>query len=356
MSLVRLACLPCVAAAVLLGGACALQAQHPVAPGLQRTGVVLPPLYGPLGVTPDAVKQGELGSCYFHAALAAIAAHHAGLLQHAILDLGDGRYTVRLADGTRETVYREDLVFGRQNKFDRSDGLWVTVLLRALAQNTLRQSMLAAIAATSLTPTEKFSASQLVRASDTIVLAYDRAIRAVVGQDGAIDRTTLKASLTSQARSLDVPITFSEPVIRFLDAQGFFTVLAQQVERNGELFGAYRSVGQGGLPTRVMRALGLTADTRTLADAEAVAALVRHLDRDRTAVVVTTGNSLGGVRNTPPAAWWVKSHAYTVVRYDPTSDTVRLRNPWGMHPAPDGDFDLPLSDFLADFADLDSGK
>jgi hypothetical protein len=47
--------------------------------------------------------------------------------------------------------------------------------------------------------------------------------------------------------------------------------------------------------------------------------------------------------------WYVESHAYTVVAYDPSTRTVTLRNPWGHHPDPDGTFTLPLAAFTESF-------
>src|ERR1700676_5381130 len=42
-------------------------------------------LYGPNGVSPMAVRQGILGSCYFHASLAAVAKANPAALRNAIL-------------------------------------------------------------------------------------------------------------------------------------------------------------------------------------------------------------------------------------------------------------------------------
>ena len=49
------------------------------------------------------------------------------------------------------------------------------------------------------------------------------------------------------------------------------------------------------------------------------------------------------------ADWWVNAHAYSVLDYDEDSRTVRLRNPWGRRPDPDGSFTLPLATFFQAF-------
>jgi hypothetical protein len=324
---------------------------------MQVQAISTPPLYGPLGVTPGAVKQGQLGSCYFHAVIAAIANHDSALIKSTIRDPGDGTFIVHLPDGTTETVNLDDVMFGRQNHFDVSDGLWVIVLLRAFAQDTLRKALLSSIAATPLPASARASASQLVSSSDTLILAYDRAIRSVLYQDGTIDRDVLKTALTHQARNLGIPTIFSQPVLDFLDTQGFFTALAVQIKENGELFGAYRAVGQGGLPTRVMLAFGLHADSEPLTESGAGRALVEHVNDSGSAMIASTSGTLKpdlvakiNSRIEPP--WWVMNHAYTILSYDPTSDTVEIRNPWGRQPEPTGVFRLPMNDFLAGFSQI----
>lgn len=52
---------------------------------------------GPLfkdGVSPEDVQQGQLGDCYFPAAMAALAKAHPEVIQNMIKDNGDGTYTV----------------------------------------------------------------------------------------------------------------------------------------------------------------------------------------------------------------------------------------------------------------------
>ena len=84
-------------------------------------------LYGPLGVKPQAVRQGKLGSCYFHAAIAALAEFQAQGLRRMIQAHSDGSYTVRFADGVQENAYAQDVEYARESGYDLSEGLWVAV-------------------------------------------------------------------------------------------------------------------------------------------------------------------------------------------------------------------------------------
>src|SRR5579864_4554329 len=103
-------------------------------------------VYG-AGVRPDAVRQGNLGSCYFHSVVAAIAATEPSALEHAIQFDDAGTIKVRFADGGGENVYLDDVQFARKSGYDQSDGLWVAILFRAFAQRTLRQSLIVAVKA-----------------------------------------------------------------------------------------------------------------------------------------------------------------------------------------------------------------
>jgi hypothetical protein len=119
------------------------------------------------------------------------------------------------------------------------------------------------------------------------------------------------------------------------------------VQENGEVFGAYKSLGQGGIPVRVMEAfLGQgKVNAGMTSDSQQATAQLRRFRAGGVAMVA-------GTKPTAPnaqiagASWWVPSHCYTVMSYDDTAQTVTLRNPWGGHPGPDGTFTLPLSVYL----------
>jgi hypothetical protein len=149
-------------------------------------------LYGSKGIVPAAVVQGKLGSCYFHAVIAALAERREDTIRKLIQSNADGSYTVTFGDGKKETAYPEDLKYTHDSGYDLSDGQWVAVLFRAYAQRVLRESLLQATDSSDIFPLLKQPAEELVAASDPLVLAYDRAIRAQVDQYGNIDRAKLE--------------------------------------------------------------------------------------------------------------------------------------------------------------------
>ena len=95
-------------------------------------------LYGSKGIVPEAVRQGKLGSCYFHAVIAALAQRREDTIRKMIQSNADGSYTVTFGDGKKETAYPEDLRYTHDSGYDLSDGQWVAVLFRAYAQRVLR--------------------------------------------------------------------------------------------------------------------------------------------------------------------------------------------------------------------------
>jgi len=308
-----------------------------------------PPLYGPNGVSPQAVRQGTLGSCYFHATIAAIASRNPDSLRGAI-QTDDGSYSVRFIDGHSENVQLDDAMFARTNHFDRSDGLWVTLLLRALAQSTMRDSLLASIAVPGIPPMPKQAAATLLRSNDMLLIAYDRAVRATISQDGTLDRGALKSSLSRQTQALMIPGFLSAPVIDLLDTTGFFDALSHRIQQNGELFGAYRAVGQGGLVGNVMAAFSGPAYTTPLHTADQARKYLQDMRQNGLVAVASTGDAQND------ANWYVASHAYTILNYDAGTDHVTLRKPWGDHPDPSGIFSLSVADFASAYAYIDLTK
>jgi len=305
-------------------------------------------LYGAHGISPQSVRQGQLGSCYFHATIAALAKTAPGTLRNAIRQSSNGGYKVHFFSGPDEAVYQSDVDYGRAQRYDRSDGTWVAVLMRAYAQRTLRQSLVQAIQKSDVIPAfiQPMAISWL-DGSDTLLVAYDRAVRSVVSQDGSMDQYALKKSLATELHTEGIPTAEAQSLVGFLDEKGFFSTLAQTVQENGEVFGAYKGLGQGGIPVRVMEAFlgqgkvsaGLTNDSQ-----QAMA----QLRRFRAGGVAMVAGTKPMAPNTQIASanWWVPSHCYTVMGYDESAQTVTLRNPWASHPGPDGIFTLPVSVFL----------
>jgi hypothetical protein len=316
-------------------------------------------LYGSKGIVPEAVRQGKLGSCYFHAVIAALAQRREDTIRKIIQSHADGSYTVTFGDGKQETAYPEDLRYTHDSGYDLSDGQWVAVLFRAYAQRVLRESLLQAIESSDLFPLLKQPAEQLLAANDALVLAYDRAIRAQVDQYGNIDRAKLEAGLKKEMAPITVPDSMKDSLIGLLESGGFFDKLVTMIQQNGELFGAYRAVGQGGIADRVMKTLaGSTRFQENQSESQAGAALAEAVKNGMPIVACTGGSrfyqEVVKGQSLPPDTdpWYVNAHCYTVLSYDSGAATVNIRNPWARHPDPDGVFNLPLSTFLPAFAGI----
>ena len=313
-------------------------------------------LYGPQGVKPQAVRQGKLGSCYFHAVIAALAEFQAQGLQRMIQANSDGSYTVRFADGVKENAYAEDVRYTRESGYDLSEGLWVAVLFRAYAQRVLRQSLVSGVEKSELFPLVKSYVRDFVATNDALLLAYDRAIRSQVDQYGNIDRSKLEWQLREEMRPLRVPEAMQEAVIKLLASGGFLDSLAEVIKQNGEIFGAYRAVGQGGIAERVMQAMtGSVRFVKNESAEQVGGALERALQAGHPVVACSGGSQyfqeLAEGRGLPAdtKSWYVNAHCYTALAYDGKGRTVTLRNPWASFPQPDGVFTLPLQTFVPAF-------
>ena len=321
-------------------------------------------LYGPEGIRPEGVRQGKLGSCYFHAVIAALAQANPDLFKKMIQANADGTFTVRFADGVKENAYPDDIRYSRDTGYDLSDGLWVAVVFRAYAQRVLRAALLEAIDKSDLFPLLKPYVRDFVAANDPLLLAYDRAIRAQVDQYGNVDREQLEANLKEQMKLVGVPDDMKASVIKLLESGGFFGTMVTMIRQNGEIFGAYRAVGQGGIAERVMQTLaGSVAVMKNESESEVGSGLQQLASSRRPIVACTAGSRFyqqvaagqalpAGVEN-----WYVNAHCYTVLGYDGGAGNVTLRNPWGRQPDPDGIFSLPLGTFLPAYRGIiTSGK
>ncbi len=308
-------------------------------------------LYGAHGVSPDAVRQGSLGSCYFHASIAALAKAAPDTLRGAIRQSSNGAYRVHFFDGPEEVVYPDDLEFGRTHSYDHSEGNWVLVLMRGYAQRTLRQSLVNAIQQSAYVPPfVKTLALSLLDQSGLPLMAYDRAIRSVVSQDGVLDKEVLKTKLADQLSIIGIPSTQAQILAGFIDEQGFFDSIALTVKQNGEVFGAYKSLGQGGIPVRVIEAFLGSGDAGLVTDRPLLMSTLARVHAGKVAMVAGTLEAAPtGGEEAIGMNWWVPAHSYSVLDYDEAAETISLRNPWGARPDPDGDFKLPLSLFRKSF-------
>ncbi|MFZ0394540.1 MAG: hypothetical protein WCF17_16205 [Terracidiphilus sp.] len=312
------------------------------------------PLYGSSGISSSAVRQGGLGSCFFHASIAALARTNPGLLRDAIQQTAPDLFQVTFATGAKETVDLEDVLYAREHGYDHSDGLWVAVLLRGYGQATLRNALLSSVAATTYPDSIKQLAASLIQQNDLLLNAYDRAIRATVSQSGDLDGAHMLAALNTEMTGLGVPVLVRMQVNQFLSEQAFLTTLGEQIRANGELFGVYRSVGQGGFVRRVLEAFGGKVTTVGFqSNLDGAKPALRLVHAGKTPGVATTRDSRPAESPASDSAWWVASHAFTVLDYDETSDNVTLRNPWGDHPGTDGIFELSYTDFVRDYDFMD---
>ena len=312
----------------------------------------VPPLFGPSGVQPQAVRQGSLGSCYFHSAIAAIAASDPAAVKRSIQTIKADQWKVQFADHKIENVYFNDVQYTRNSGFDRSEGLWVSILFRAYAQRTMREALLEAVAASDFPAIVKSTGTSFFSNNDLLLLVYDRAVRSAINQEGDINRKLLAENLDKEMAAVSISAETRKLVLKMLDSKGYFDALAAKIKSNGELFGAYRAVGQGGLPEHVLAAFtGKANGLNVTSGMELVSALSRA-QQSRQAITASTGSSMGpklrGIFDSFAGGkdWYVSSHAYTILAFDSAQRTVTLRNPWGDHPDPEGVFSIPLDTFV----------
>lgn|GEM_PF-564158 len=318
-------------------------------------------LYDGGAVKAESVRQGKLGSCYFHSVMAALAQSNPEMVRKMIEENSDKTFTVTFGDGRKETAYPEDIRYSRDSGYDMSSGLWVAVLFRAYAQRVLRETLAAAVGQTDLFSMVKQYAVQLINSNDSVLIAYDRAIRQVVDQQGNIDRIKLETSLKEEMRTIAIPDEMKNSMAKLLEAGGFLASIESTVKQNGELFGAYRAVGQGGMPGRVIAAFaGSNAVIENVSEGKAVAALSRGMHA-HAPMVACTGDSryhqLLAAHQTLPAGtgpWYIDGHCYTIMGFDAGEQAVTLRNPWGDQPYPDGILKLPIASFVPGFGGIET--
>jgi hypothetical protein len=313
-----------------------------------------PPLFRDGGISAMDVRQGDIASCFFYATIAAAASAKPTAIHDLIQDAGSGHYKVTFLDGKVENVSTDDAMYARRNGFDKSAAFWVAVAFRAYAQRTLRNVLLASIDATQLPSFWKETAKVYIGGSDTVLLAYDRAIREQVYQNGSFDKGRLEVDLTQQMSALGIAKPMQKQVLDYLNDKDFLATFAKLLDDNGEIFGAYRAVGQGGIPKAVFAAFSGDSDGLFITDEKALEAksALSRVHAGGVGAVASSRDSLPHdmllrVRTDPAHPdWWVPDHAYTVLDYNEAADEVKLRNPWGEHPGPDGTFVLTFADFL----------
>jgi hypothetical protein len=308
-------------------------------------------------VSEQDVLQGDIGTCYFYGSIAALAHSRPTLLHDSIVTVSKGTYKVTFADAKTELVTEDDAMYARRNSFDHSRAFWVPVLFRAYAQRALREALSASVDSTQAPVFFKEAAKTYVANNDMVLMAYDRAIREQVYQNGSYDKGQLETSLKKQMDLLQIAKPLQAQVTEYLNNGDFLKTLATKLDENGEFFGAYRAAGQGGIPAHVFELFGGSSEDLDIDP--------NHLDKSVADLTRIHASSLAAVASTkvtiPPellarlradtahSDWWVPDHAYTLVDYDAAASTVTLRNPWGNHPTPDGMFTISQQDFLTGF-------
>src|SRR5215471_19093182 len=253
----------------------------------------VPPLFGPSGVQPQAVRQGSLGSCYFHSAIAAIAASDPAAVKRSIQTIKADQWKVQFADHKIENVYFNDVQYTRNSGFDRSEGLWVSILFRAYAQRTMREGLLDAVAASDFPLIVKSNGKSFFLSNDLLLLVYDRAIRSAITQDGDINRKLLSDNLDKEMAAVSVSADTRKFLLRMLDSKGYFDALAAKIKNNGELFGAYRAIGQGGLPEQVLAAFTGKANGANVNPGTEIISALTRAEQSNLAITASTGSNSG---------------------------------------------------------------
>jgi hypothetical protein len=307
------------------------------------------PLYGPHGLAPEAVRLGLAGNGYFHASIAALASAASARLRGAIRRDAAGGYHVHFADGPYETVLAEDVDYDRAHGYDRSEGDWVLVLMRGFAQHEVRKTLAAAVRKSTGLPSDaRAAALGWLSQPGLLLVAYDRAIGAQVSFDGLIDKAPLKEALAAQFHSFGIADSEARALASLLDNRDVFFPLELAVMENGEVYGAWKSQGMGGIPVRVFEDFTGSAHALLVTDHEMAMDYLRRLHKDGMAMTC-------GSWSKPPSPeyatsnWWLNARAYSVMNYDEAAGTVNLREPSGTHPVPDGEFTLPVAKFLDAF-------
>lgn len=84
-------------------------------------------------ITPDAIRQGSIGDCYFESSLASVALAHPELIQNAIKDNHDGTYTVTFAGHKNNPIRIKAPTEAEQGLYNHGsqNGLWASVMEKA---------------------------------------------------------------------------------------------------------------------------------------------------------------------------------------------------------------------------------
>jgi len=323
---------------------------------------------------PSDVKQAQLGCCYFYASLAAISQTLPGYLEGMLLQPMGRKYQVAFPNNRIEQVSFADVAYAKTKGFDQSPADWPVIFLRAYGQKVLRKELVDSARKATRTM-EKVGAThsssstiagefiKWIEQSDLLLEIYDRSIRNAVNQDGDFDPEVFATTMEDKLNKVPLPMRVRTGILRLVHAEFLGNGLKSLMDKHGELFGVYRSVGNGGSTREALTdLLGAPAGYVDLASAEQVHQKLSDAALRGLPMVGSTREDAftdllsKGLLQQSDVTWYVENHAFTVLFYKPSERMVHLRNPWGSHPGNDGIFDLSLSDFMKVFSHLSIGK
>jgi hypothetical protein len=147
------------------------------------------PLFADGGPSPDDVRQGSVGDCYFLAVLGSVAKADAARVREHIVDLGDGTYCVEFLDtATRSPAFvRVDNQLGRffdmtqlaYADLGRQDSMWVAVMEKAYAMFRTAAGSYASVAGGWMT--EAYAALGVTNSVSTFTAASPAALLQALG-------------------------------------------------------------------------------------------------------------------------------------------------------------------------------
>lgn len=87
-------------------------------------------------ITPDGIKQGSIGDCYFEASLAAVAKSNPTIIKNMIKDNGNGTYTVTFPGAKGEPITVKAPTEAEQGLYNHgsAQGLWASVVEKAYGE------------------------------------------------------------------------------------------------------------------------------------------------------------------------------------------------------------------------------
>ena len=304
------------------------------------------------------VRQGRLGTCHFHAVMAVAAHRRPALLTSALKEtltvpiVGETLYELTFADGSTEYVLKDDVIESRKQGFDVSTGgLWVAAAMRGFAQAILRAAIAKSIDRQADIPdAAKLLAKTLVHEDRILLQAYDAVVRGAVDPTGNIDQGMFRKNLKAQLERVLIPTIVADVLVDLASDTGFLAALEDAAKQNGDLFGVYRSVGNGGFPVRAVSMLfGMKCTILSTSTHSGTQLLQKIEDAHSNAglTMAATGASHPGQK----PSWFVPNHAYAVLATD--GGKVVIRNPWSSTTEP---FELAPDNLKIGFESVDVCK